>query len=98
MSARQDGRVFCSTDTPELLVYGVLFKPEIEIGWVQEKEIAQDDSSRRLFYGVCQGQIVLGVLIRLQESHIETDYSGPIARQYVHQCREFGPGPGPTPF
>ena len=32
------------------------------------------------------------------ESHVETDYSGPIARQHVHQCREFGPGPGPTPF
>src|SRR4030095_6688881 len=36
--------------------------------------------------------------MRLQESHVETDDSGPIARQHVHQCREFGPGPGPTPF
>ena len=38
VSSIQDGRVFCSTDTPELLVYGLLLKPVIEVGWAHEKK------------------------------------------------------------
>ena len=38
VSSIQDGRVFCSTDTPELLVYGLLLKPVIEVGGAHEKK------------------------------------------------------------